>query len=118
MPCSVPAHMWSPGFAPVFQCSMGYRGHPTGGRRGCSPAGATRRERGARLIQFGEQLSDWRIPPVALEDHVERLFATPPELLQHDENRIRYRMQMVVEQPPIWEPPAARQVDGADPSQG
>ena len=83
------------------------------------PTGSQRRPGSIELL---EKTSDWRKPPVALDDDRQRLRSEAAEFGQERENLWGYVVQMVVEQTtrPVWpvDPSPATEVHGVDPFEG
>ena len=79
----------------------------------------TRSQRSPGSIELLEKTSDWRKPPVALDDDRQRLWSETAEYEQEREYFGGYVVQVVVEQTtsPVWpvDPSAATQMHGGDP---
>ncbi len=86
---------------------------------GSFPTGSQRRPGDVELL---EKMSNWRKPPVALDDDRQRLRGEAAEFGQEREHLRRYVVQMVVEQTtsPVWpvDPSPATQMHGVDPLEG
>ena len=86
---------------------------------GSFPTGGQRRPGDVELL---EKMSNWRKPPVALDDDRQRLRGEAAEFGQQGEHLRGYVVQMVVEQTtgPVWpiDPSAATDVHGVDPIEG
>jgi hypothetical protein len=82
----------------------------------------TRSQRSPGSIELLEKTSDWRKPPVALDDNRQRLRSETAEFEQEREYLRGYVVQVVVEQTtsPVWpvDPSAATQMHGGDPPEG